>query len=61
MILKMDPHKSDPEREIAFEIAYLLSLSTRERFEMMNRKSEIIKKTLYRHENRKITSIIKRQ
>lgn len=59
MILKLD--RDDPDRELAFELDYLQSLSTRERFEMMIRKSNAIKRTLPRHGHRRPSEIIKRQ
>ena len=58
MILKLDT--DDPDRELAFELDYLLSLSTRERFEMMFRKSEAVWETLLRHGYRKPSEITKR-
>lgn len=58
-ILKLD--KDDAAKEFAFEIDYLLSLSTKERFQMMFKKSEAIKKTLIRHGYRKPVEIIKRE
>jgi len=58
MILKLA--KDDPQRELEFEIDYLLSLTTQQRFEMMFRKSDEIKRTLLRHGYRKPSEIIKR-
>lgn len=59
MILKLS--KPDPDRELAFELDYLQSLSTQQRFEMMARKSDEIKEMLLRHGHRKPFEIIKRQ
>ena len=58
MLLKLD--KDDPERERAFELEYLLSLSTQERFEIMFRRSDEIKRALLRHGHRKPIEIVKR-
>ncbi len=62
MILKIDNTETDPEeREISFELDYLLSLTTKERFEMMIQKSNEIKKSLIRNGHRKPFEIIKRE
>ncbi len=58
MILKLD--KEDETVKRAFEMDYLLSLSTRERFQMMIQKSDEIKKMLIRHGHRKPIEIVKR-
>ena len=58
MILKLP--KDDPEREREFELQYLLSLTTAERFEMMNRSSREIMQMLIRNGHRKPFEIIKR-
>jgi hypothetical protein len=52
--------KDNPKKEIEFELKFLLSLSTKERFEMMFKKSEEIKQMLKRHGYGKATQIIKR-
>ncbi|HIE35734.1 MAG TPA: hypothetical protein EYP89_00655 [Candidatus Omnitrophica bacterium] len=52
--------KDNPEKEIEFELKFLLSLSTKERFEMMFRKSEEMKEMLKRYGYGKTTQIIKR-
>ena len=57
-ILKLDG--DDEERELAFELAYMLSLTTAERFEMMIRQSDEMKRTLIRLGYRKPVEIIKR-
>ncbi len=53
--------KDDDDRELRFEIDYLLSLTTEERFKMMFERSELIKKTLRDHGHRKTAEIIKRK
>lgn len=58
-ILKLDAHDEDQER--TFELDYLLSLSTKERFQMMIQKSNEIKRMLIRHGYRKPFEIIKRE
>jgi len=57
-ILKLDTH--DEERELEFEIDYLLSLSFAERFEMMISRSNEIKESLIRNGHRKPAEIVKR-
>jgi hypothetical protein len=57
-ILKLDEH--DEERERQFELDYQLSLTTRQRFEMMERRSNEIKRMLIRRGYRKPVEIIKR-
>ncbi len=54
-VLKLD--KDDEKREVIFECDFLFSLSTKERFALMNNKSEIIKRTLLRHGYRKPVEI----
>ena len=63
-ILKLD--KYDEEEEIEFELDYLTSLTTGERFQMMFQKREEILGLLSsaagkRNERRKTTEIIKRE
>jgi len=59
-ILKLDRHNED--KEIEFELDYLTSLTTSQRFEMMFRKTEELlslrKKKITR---RKTTEVIKRE
>ncbi len=57
-ILKLEDH--DEEKEITFEVKYLSSLSTKQRFEMMFKKSDEIRSLLKSYGNRKNTEIIKR-
>jgi hypothetical protein len=58
-ILKLDRHNE--EREIEFELDYLASLTTAERFQMMFQKTEEMLSLLKRNEYRKTTEIIKRE
>lgn len=58
MILKLP--NDDPEREQEFELQYLLSLTTAERFEMMFRRSREIMQTLIRNGHRKPIETVKR-
>ena len=57
-VLKLE--KDDEKREIEFELRYLNSLTTKERFLMMQNRSEEIKKMLRKHGYRKSTEIVKR-
>lgn len=58
-ILKLDKHNERKERK--FELEYLLSLTTQQRFKMMLAKSQEILKMLYGHEkDRNKTHIIAR-
>ena len=57
-ILKLDDH--DEETEIEFELGYLLSLSTKQRFQMMLQKTHELRQLLKNHEHGKPTQIIKR-
>ena len=43
-ILKLN--KPDPDKEIEFELNYLKSLTTKQRFQMMFKKTEEIRKLL---------------
>lgn len=58
-ILKLDKHNED--KEIEFELDYLASLTTRQRFELMFRKTKEMRNLLKRNERRKATKIIKRK
>ena len=63
-ILKLDRHNE--EKEIEFELDYLTSLTTGERFQMMLQKREemlslLSSATGKRNERRKTTEIIKRK
>ena len=57
-ILKLT--QDNPKREIQFELQYQLSLTTRQRFAMMLKKSAEIKKMPRRREHRKSVEVIKR-
>ena len=58
-ILKLDGHNE--EKEIEFELDYLTSLTTAERFQIMFQKTEEMLSLLKRNEHRKTTEIIKRE
>ena len=59
-ILKMDKHNE--AKEIDFELDYLTSLTTQQRFELMFRKTkEMLSLQRKRNEYRKTTKIIKRK
>ncbi|NQT89292.1 hypothetical protein HQ560_21165 [bacterium] len=57
-ILKLDDH--DEERERAFDLDYLLSLTTQERFAMMVARSNAIKRMLIQNGHREPVAVIKR-
>lgn len=57
-ILKLNKHNLN--KEIKFELRYLASLSTRERFAMMFRKTKEIIDLLNKSGHRKPSEIIKR-
>ena len=57
-VLKLE--KDDENREIEFELSYLKSLTTKERFLLMQKKSEEIKKMLRSRGYRKSFEIVKR-
>lgn len=52
--------KPDENQEIEFELNYLTSLTTKQRFHMMFQKSREMMLMLKKHESRKATKIIKR-
>jgi len=59
-ILKLDRH--DEGKEIEFELDYLTSLTTSQRFELMSTKTkEMLNLLREKNEHRKITEIIKRK
>lgn len=59
-ILKVDRH--DEDKEIEFELDYLTSLTTRQRFQMMFTKTrEMLSLLKKSNANRKTTKIIKRE
>lgn len=59
-ILKIGPGEDDEDRELSFELDYLLSLTTEQRFEMMFRRSREIAEELIRHGHRKPFEVVKR-
>lgn len=59
-ILKLDRH--DEDEEIKFELDYLMSLTTSQRFEMMFRRTKEMLRLLNKpNANRKAAEIIKRK
>jgi hypothetical protein len=58
-VLKLTKH--DEKREIEFELDYLLSLTTKQRFEMMFEKSRQMAALLRRNGRRKTTKVVKRK
>lgn len=52
--------KDDEEAELDFELAYLRTLTTQQRFEVMFRKSHEIAEMLLKHGHRKPFEIVKR-
>ena len=52
---------NNEEKEIDFELDFLMSLTVQQRFEMMFEKSQLIRSLLNKDENRKTTEIIKRK
>ena len=59
-ILKLD--KPDEDKEIEFELDYLASLTTRQRFEIMFAKTREMRRLLGKtNEHRAVTEIIKRE
>ena len=52
--------KDDEQQEIKFELDYLASLTTRQRFEMMAQKSFEMISLLKQNGHRKSTQVIKR-
>ena len=57
-VLKLE--KDDERREIEFELDYLTSLTTRQRFQMMRQKSREMILLLRRNGHRKSTQVVKR-
>lgn len=57
-VLKLE--KDDENREIEFELRYLKSLTTKERFLIMQKKSDEMKKMLRPRGYRKSPEIVKR-
>jgi len=59
-VLKVDPGERSEERELDFEITWQKSLTTAQRFEMMERKSREMLEALIRNGHRKPAEIVKR-
>jgi hypothetical protein len=57
-ILKLDHHNE--EKEIEFELSYLLSLTLQERFQLMFKKTKELIELLQRNGHRRPAGIIKR-
>ncbi len=57
-VLKLE--KTNESQEIEFELDYLTSLTTRQRFQMMLQKSREMALLLKRNERRKSTQVVKR-
>ena len=57
-VLKLDRHNE--KEEITFELKFQMSLTTRQRFEMMFKKTDEMKKLLEKSGHRKAFEIIKR-
>ena len=57
-VLKLE--KDDEQREIEFELDYMLSLTTQQRFQMMSQKSREMLLLLRRNEHGKSTQVVKR-
>jgi hypothetical protein len=58
-ILKLD--HDDEEKERAFELDFLLSLTAKQRLEMMIQRSNEVKRMLIQHGHRKPVEIVKRE
>ena len=58
-VLKLNKHNE--KKEIDFELDYLLSLTTKQRFQMMFEKSRQAARLLKRNGRRKTTKVIKRK
>ena len=58
-ILKLDRHNED--KEIEFELDYLTSLTTSQRFELMFRKTKEMLRLLKKDGRRTTTEVIKRK
>lgn len=57
-VLKLD--KDNEKKEILFELKYQLSLTTRQRFEMMFKRTEELRKLMGKSGSRKTVQVIKR-
>lgn len=59
-VLKVEPDGASEEEELEFELEYLRTLTTPERFEMMFRRSRQIAEELLRRGHRRPAQILKR-
>jgi hypothetical protein len=59
-VLKVEPNGASEEEELEFELEYLQSLTTAQRFEMMFRRSRQIAEELLRRGHRRPAQIVKR-
>lgn len=59
-VLKVEPDGASEEEELEFELDYLQSLTTAQRFEMMFRRSRQIAEELLRRGHRRPAQIAKR-
>jgi len=59
-VLKLAVDESSEERELAFELDHLASLTTAQRFEMMFRKSREMVEELQRRGHRRPVEVVKR-
>ena len=60
-ILKLDPHNEDEDKEIEFELDYLTSLTTSQRFQMMFTKTQELLSLLKKDRHKTTTEVIKRK
>ena len=58
MILKLK--EDDPQRELEFELDYLATLTTEQRFRLMVERSRQFMQIMIRHGHRKPAEIVKR-
>lgn len=59
-MLKLTRDESSDDRELAFELEYLATLTTAQRFEMMFRKSKELAQELLRRGHRRPVEVAKR-
>lgn len=57
-VLKLSNH--DEKKEILFELKYQLSLTTRQRFKMMFKRTEELRRLMGKSGSRKTVQVIKR-
>jgi hypothetical protein len=58
--IKLSKAEQDEDRELDFELEFLRSLSTRQRFELMFERSRQMVESLRAHGHREALSILKR-